>query len=352
VVPKPPVVVALHGTDRADLASALDTIAIMASRLSSTDLHEFAQQLAADEASTKAIGPLRVAILAEDPPQLAARAQRAADLTRAAALGTTRAEPGLFLSENATGRVALLLSGLAETAVQHAAAFAACRAALTWLDHAKVTPAAVVGYGIGEIVALAWADCLTMADAAFLIARRAEVLRAAPRDIAFARLEATKEMTKELIEGTRLVVTSTEGEHQRLIAGPVPAIREMMDRAGTRHLRSVHIGTAATELAPAMRDAATAVRFRPPRRRVISATWGRELTPEDDLAGLIGAHLATPNRLADALAATTADLLIAPAELAGAAPGPVVETPDPRVPASVAAARAALFAAGALTQPS
>jgi hypothetical protein len=101
-----------------------------------------------------------------------------------------------------------------------------------------------------------------------------------------------------------------------------------------------------------MRDAATAVRFRPPRRRVISATWGRELTPEDDLAGLIGAHLATPNRLADALAATTADLLIAPAELAGAAPGPVVETPDPRVPASVAAARAALFAAGALTQPS
>jgi len=348
VVPKPPVVVALHGTDRADLASALDTIAIMASRLSSTDLHEFARQLAADEAS--AIGPLRAAILAEDPPQLAARAQRAADLARAAALEVTRAEPGLFLSENATGRVALLLSGLAEGAVQHSAAFVACRAALAWLNHAKVTPSAVIGYGIGEIVALAWADCLTMADAAFLIARRAEVLRAAPRDIAFARLEATEEITRELIEGTRLVVTSTEGAHQRLIAGPVPAIREMMDRAGTRHLRSVHIGTAATELAPAMRDAAAAVRFRPPRRRVISATWGRALTPEDDLAGLVGAHLTTPTRLADALAASPADLLIAPAELTGAAPGPVVETPDPRVPASVATARAALFAAGAISQ--
>jgi hypothetical protein len=99
-----------------------------------------------------------------------------------------------------------------------------------------------------------------------------------------------------------------------------------------------------------MRDAAAAVRFRPPRRRVISATWGRALTPEDDLAGLVGAHLTTPTRLADALAASPADLLIAPAELTGAAPGPVVETPDPRVPASVATARAALFAAGAISQ--
>jgi enediyne polyketide synthase len=344
VVPKPPVVVALHGMDRSDLASALDTITIMASRLSSTDLHEFAEQLAADV--TGGLGPLRATILAEDPPQLAARARRAADLARRAPLGTTLADSGLYLSQNAKGRVVLVLAGLADTPLRHAELFTGCRATLDWLAKTGVTPTAVVGYGLGEIVALAWGGCLTPADAARLVAQRAEVLRAAPRHTAFVRVEASEDEAAELIEGTPLAVAAIEGPSQRLIKGPVAAIKEVMG-----HRRYVELGTETTTLGPAMYGAAAAVRFRPPVRRVISATTGREVRVDDDLVALVGEHLVAPARLDAALAAASsiADLIIAPAELADASPGPAVATPDPRVPASVAAAKAALFAAGAIT---
>jgi hypothetical protein len=296
VIPKPPVLIALDGSDQTDLAAALDTIAIMATRLSSTDLHEFARQLAADLASTtSAPGPLRAAILAEEPPQLAERARQAAEVTRTTTITGVHAGPGLYLSDGAAGRVTVLLAGLPDTPLAHTEFFAACLATLDWLTAEGVTPEAVAGYGAGEIMALAWAGSLTMADAAHLMGRRAQIVAAIPRQL-----------------GTR---TRRQGEN----------------------------------LGPAMRAAGAAVRFGPPLRRVISATAGRELTASDDLLALLAGSLGAPANPAGALGAAT-DLIIAPGGYASAVPGPAVAAPEQRVPASVTTARAALFAAGAITK--
>jgi acyl transferase domain-containing protein len=295
VVPKPPVLVALYGSDRSDLASALDTIAIMATRLSSTDLHEFARQLAADLAAAKCgPGPLRAAILAEDPPQLAERARQASAATRQITAAGVHHGSGFFLSEDAAGRVAVLLAGLPDTPLEHTRFFAECVATFDWLSREEVTPAVVAGYGAGEIMALAWAGSLTMADAAHLMGRRAEIVAAAPRH-----------------PGT-----------------------------GTRRN--------AENLGPAMRGAVTAVRLGPPLRRVLSAAAGRELAAGDDLVTLLADGLAAPGRLGAAVPAT--DLVVVPA--GHPATGPCVPAPDQRVPATVTTAKAALFAAGATTRVS
>jgi enediyne polyketide synthase len=366
-VPRPPVVVALHGADRSDLASALDTIAIMASRLSIADLQEFARQLAAELAGAH-LGPVRAAILATDPPQLAARAQHAAHLARNASLTPPVAGPGCYLSEAAAGRVVLVLGGLADTPLAHAESFAASRTTLDWLDKTGVSPRAVVGYGLGEITALAWAGSITLADAAYLAAQRGEVLRAAPRDTALARIQASADVADELCAGTPLVVVAREGPRQQLLGGPAHAIREMTERAGNRHVRYEIMGLtcalhapALGALTPAMRGATALVRFRVPRRRVALASAGRELRPDDDIGALVAAQLAMPARFADALAAAAgeADLLLTPpgdhalaAAVATCGNVPVVQAPDAQVPGTGVAARAALFTAGAIRRVS
>ncbi len=183
---------------------------------------------------------------------------------------------------------------------------------LGWLDRLGVRAAAAVGRGLGEIAGLAWAGCLTEAQATRLASRCSEILD-----------------------------------------GPGNTVAALADRSAQ------------------LRALLTQFVFSAPRRRLISAATGRALTSADDVVEALCAQLGVKDRLYEALGggAARADLLVetGPGQALCAAAARYCDVPAVSLASGVddltgrdagpgdgrAAARAAaaLFAAGALGMP-
>jgi enediyne polyketide synthase len=362
----PETVIAIRGTDRGDLAVTLDTIAITAACLPGARLRDFARELASAPAGPDL--PARAAILASDPGQLAERARIAAAALRAAGPGAPRwtyaGGPGVYLSEGTRGRVGLLFPGLASTAVEHSALLSASMATLAATERLGVRPSVAVGYSFGEITALAWAGVITFGEAARFAAHRAEIISATSGRAAMARVFASPAAVARLCGGTGLVVAAQESPAQHVLAGSVADIRDLPRRAAVLRadvdvLSVTHAlhSPAMTPSVPPLRAAANGLRFMAPRRRLVSAVTGLDLTGEEDTAALIAGQLARPALLADALAVACADadlfLLTARDPALARAAGaygrvPVVQAPIETWPGSAMAALAALYAAKAV----
>jgi len=162
---------------RASLAVKLARIADMAPWLSDAELHDLACQLAREDGDR---GAARVAIVACGQEQLAALAHGAIMLLPDLAVGQLSTRPGIFAADGAAGRIALLLSGgdpaTAAPCGQPAGDTATQPAALAWLDQLGVQATAAVGRGLGEITGLAWAGCLTAAEATRFAWRWGDIL--------------------------------------------------------------------------------------------------------------------------------------------------------------------------------
>jgi enediyne polyketide synthase len=298
--PARPLAYLLHAADRHALAAALARVADVAPWLSDAELRDLACQFASE---AKAQGPARMAIVASGQEQLGRLARDAIALLPGLTVGLLTVRPGIFAADRAEGRVTLLLAEQETSAGPDA--IGGLLSLLRWLDQLGVHASAAVGEGIGQLAGLAWAACLSDADA-----------------IALASLRA------EFLDGLAA------------------------DEAGARSARQ-------------LREAAARFSLGPPRRRLISAITGRDLTSADAAAELLRGELVTglgsASRLAEALtaAAAGASLLLATGsggKLAAAASRfcrvPVVtigtgqgEDADPTP------AIAALFAAGALAEP-
>jgi malonyl CoA-acyl carrier protein transacylase len=75
------------------------------------------------------------------------------------------------VSAGACGAVVVLFPGRAEAPGGQPALLAASLEALGTLDAFGVRPTTGVGYGLGEIIGLAWAGCIPAAEAARLVAQ-------------------------------------------------------------------------------------------------------------------------------------------------------------------------------------
>jgi enediyne polyketide synthase len=315
----------LHAADRTQLAAALTRLADVARWLSQAELTDLSCQLIRD---ARVQGPARAGLVASRPEELSARAEEAIGLLPGLRDGLLSTAPGVFAAENASGRVALLLSGeplpapgLTEPRPDEpepgpsgsAQAVQCTLAALRWLDSLEVSATAAIGHDTGDLVGLAWAGVLSEAEVTEIAALRAAFL---------------------------------SGPAVRLLSGAgapgAPAEPEPLRR---------------------LRAALAQFRFGPPRRRLISSRTGRELESASEAADLICAGLAGPDRLDQALAlgAQGAALLVetGPGQLltfaarrSGLVPAVSLggEAADGASPAQ---AGAALFAAGAigLAQP-
>lgn len=373
--PRPEMVIAIRGADRADLAVTLDTIALTAARLPESEFPGFARELTV--ALNRPGMPVRAALLASDPDQLAERARTAAAALRTAGAPPVRIWPrpgtgmtgsGIFLSEAVRGRVALLFPGLAGTAVEHSAVLSASMATLAVAERIGVRPSLGVGYSFGEIAGLAWAGAITFGEVAKFAAHRAEIISAARGDRgAMARVFADPVTVARLREGTGLVIAARESPAQHVLAGPAADIRDLPQR-GAAIGANVEVMSVAHALhspamlpsVPPMRSAANGLRFTMPRRRLVSTVTGLDVTEGTDIAELIAGQLARPAMLADALAlaCASADAVLMTARdpaLARAAGAdgrlPVIQAPvDPRS-GYAASARAAFFTAGVADDP-
>src|SRR6266702_2539899 len=226
---------ALRGGDPGTLAGQLDVIAASAAVLSDAGLDGLARQLAVSAAQAgDHPAPLRVALTAARPHQLARHAEHAARLLQASDPATgLDGPPDVRISAGAGGAVVVLFPGRAESAAGQPALFAASLQALGTLDMLGVRPATGVGYGLAEITGLAWAGCIPTAEAARLVAQCGQVLRAcACGTAAMARVTADAEMARALGAPGRLHIAAWEGPRTHVLAGSTAGIRELTRRAG------------------------------------------------------------------------------------------------------------------------
>jgi acyl transferase domain-containing protein len=395
------------GPDRQALAAALEGIAAIAMALSDSELGELARQLTIDvNMDAEDQGPVRVALVAGGQEQLAERARRAARLMATPPLPplaphtphpphTPRvldtpyephtshgprapmvAEPGIYISDGAKGRVVLLFPGLADTPIAHSALLSASLGALSWLAGLGVASQVAVGYSTGEITGLTWAGCLSEAEAARLVAQRGEVLRASANpQTAMVRVATDAAASRSLCSGTDVVIAAYEGPRAHVLAGSSAGVREVARRAAGRGIARDVLNVAHALHSPAMASCAAPLRrilaqsrFGPPRHRLVSTVTGRMVTAQDDIALLLAEQITAPVRFTEALAvaADGADLLCVAgpatslgwmtAMAAGSCAVPAVgisgafgragrHGPDDGMPDAIAA----LFTAGALT---
>ena len=378
----------LRGGDRGALAGQLDVIAASAAALTDDGLDGLARQLAADavQAGDHPV-PLRVALTAASPRQLAGQAGDAARLLRTGGQAD-RADiigsPEVRVSAGAGGSVVVLFPGCAESAAGQPALLAASLQALRTLDALGVRPAIGVGYGLAEITGLAWAGCIPMAEAARLVAQCGQVLRGcACGTAAMARVTADTETARALSAAGRLHITAYEGPRTHVLTGSTAGVRELTRRAAVLGVAvevldggKGGIGTAPMH-SPGMARCAAPLRsvfagtsFGPPRRRLISTITGRLVTAEDDMARLLAGQITRPVLFAQAMAqaAAGADLIMTAglgpddrltaraAECGGVPAVPIPASLPPgntdhagRPGAALTQALAALFTAGALT---
>jgi enediyne polyketide synthase len=291
----------LHAPDRATLATGLARVADIAPWMTDAELHDLACRLA-DEAGDA--GQVRVAIIASRQEQLARLAREAITMLPGLDVTWFAARPGIFAADGPPGQVTLLLPDGTVPAgpAGPPPAMGAEPSALAWLDQLGVRATTVMGHGLGEIAALAWAESLPEADAGRLARRCAEIL-----------------------------------------AQPDGAIAGTGDR--TAQLRML----------------LTQFVFAPPRRRLISAATGRAVTSPADIAEALCAQLTGPGRLEAALlqAAADADLLVetGPGQSLSVAAAQCCEVPAVSLGARTGGGRtasqaiAALFTVGALGHP-
>jgi enediyne polyketide synthase len=301
----------LHAPDRHALAAALTRLADRARWLSDAEMLDLACTLGRDPAGQ---GPARAALVAARQEQLAGLAGRAVTMLPDLADGLVAVGPGIFASDNADGRVTLLLSGDERSGLADAAATAVigdvghCLNMLRWLDSLDVAATGAVGHGIGLLAGLAWAGVLGGREVTEIAELRAQFL-----------------------------VSAVPGAGQG--AWPPPDDSD----------------------ASALRKAiAQRFRFGPPRRRLISTVTGTEVGTVDDAIDLICRGFAG----SDAVAAAVAAGAVGATLLLDTGPGQTLTraAANGRVPAlslrsglvdpvNSATVAAALFAAGAVGDP-
>lgn len=366
-------VFALCGGDLGALAGRLDDIAASATALSDSELPELARQLAigARRAADRA-APLRVTLTAATPSRLAAQAQYAAWQLRTGGATSGTTEPGVHVTAGAAGAVVVLFPGRAESAAAHPALLTTSLEALGTLDLLGVKPVTGVGYSLGEITGLVWAGSLPAAEAARLVARYGQVLRACGDgrrgSVAMARITADIDLTRALCAPDRLHIAAYEGPRVHVVAGSTTGIRELARRAGSRQVpvevlsstTAMHSSAMARCVAP-LRSIMAGTRTVPPQRRLISTITGQLVTADDDIAELLARQASVPVLFTQAMtqAAQDADLIVAAGPDAGLAataaaccglPAVAIPAPTRAGLAEVTSARtiAALFAAGAI----
>ena len=378
-----PRVFVLRGGNPGRLAGQLDVIAASAAGLADAGLDRLARQLAVGALQAgDHPAPLRVALTAGSPRQLASQAGDAARLLRTGSLGETGGpgetggSPEVRISAGAGGSVVVLFPGCAESAAVQPALLAVSLQVLGTLDMLGVRPATGVGYGLAEITGLSWAGCIPTAEAARLVAQCGQVLRACACGTgAMARVTADAETARVLSAPDRLHIAAYEGPRTHVLAGSTTGVRELTRRAAMLGIAVEVLDGAIPMHFPGMARCAAPLRsvlagtsFGPPRRRLVSTITGRLVTAKDDLAHLLAGQVTRPVLFAQAMAqaAAGADLIVTAGPDAGLAAraaecGGVPAVPIPaalppgdreqrgRLGAAMAQAIAALFTAGALT---
>ncbi len=396
----------LGGADRAALTRQVETLLAVAPRLAYAELGDLAVELARRAEA----GPVRAAVVAARPAELAAqlaalRSWLAA--TDEAALPRLALRPGLALGAGARpGRIGLLFPGqgvaarggsgalgrrfepIAElyarlgpsapagdamdTAVAQPLLMAHAAAALLALDLVGIRGTVAVGHSLGELAALFWAGALDEADLMRIASERGRTMA----DLglaggAMASIGAAPEQVEALlpepaVAAREIAVAAYNGPRRTVVSGGEDAVEETMARARAAGLAATRLRVSQAFHSPRVAGAAPPLAaslaratLRAPARRIASTVTGSWLDARTDLARHLLHQLTAPVRFTAALAAAgeEVDLWIeagaggALAELAaeaGAAPAVSLDAGGSSLRGLLLAAGAAFCAGAAL----
>ena len=198
----------LHAPDRFALAAVLSRVAEIAGGLSDAEMQDFACMLGRDTAEQ---GRARVAIVATRQEQLALLAREAVTILSHLTGGLMAVRPGVFASEDADGRVTLLLSGDPVGATLQQAVMR-CLDSLRWLESLDVNATTAVGHGLGALAGLAWAGALGESEVIEIAKLREQfVIRSADRGPRGIEASAMRRSLVRRSTGTSAPATTLPG---------------------------------------------------------------------------------------------------------------------------------------------
>lgn len=331
----------LSAQTSSELDQQVDTLLALAGRVSRAELADLAACL------QKRLGnyPVRAALVAAQPAQLAARLQTLKSWLQDGVAARLQFSDGVFLGTGTTTpRLAFLFPGQGapthldggiwqrrfdparelyartswpgdadstSTRVMQPAVVTASLAGLKVLETFGLTASAAIGHSLGEITALHWAGAF---DEAALL-RIATVRGAAMADLggptgAMLAVAAPAAQVETVINGDPLEVVGFNSPRQTVIAGEVEAVNRFTERA-TAHgwemtrLRVSHafhtplVAAAVPVLAEQLARENLTSFLRP----VVSTITGGPLGGHEDVRALLCQQVTSPVRFAGALAA-------------------------------------------------
>ncbi|NUS65703.1 MAG: SDR family NAD(P)-dependent oxidoreductase [Saccharothrix sp.] len=337
-------VVVLGAASADDLLAALDRLARTASALSAIEVHDLAATAAASAAH---LAPVRCALVARTPAELAGAAANARARLVEGAPAVAVDEAGFAIGSGAPARIGLLFPGQAspvrpalpawaatlpvpalrpdlrieeddvDTAAAQPAIVRQSLAGLAWLAATGCDPVAAVGHSLGEVTALVWAGALTPQAGLELVTARGELMaRHGTPGTTMAGLGADPTTVTALVKETDATIAALNSPRQTVIAGPAPDVAEVVDRARAQDILATPLrvshGFHSAAMAPVQPEFEVALArtdFAPLRKPVFSTVTGDRVARPADL---LVRQLVEPVRFQEAVEhlVPRADLLI------------------------------------------
>lgn len=289
-------------------------------------------------------GPLRAAIVAAKPAELAERLQTLRSLLQAVEMAKMDFAEGIFLgTRTAAPRIAFLFPGqgspthldggvwrrrfdsvrelyeqaalpadgdTVSTRVVQPAVATASLAGLTVLREFGITGDAAIGHSLGEITALHWAGAF---DEAALL-RIAQVRGAAMSDLgsatgAMLAVEAPWRKVQSLLNCGAVTIVGFNSPRQTVVAGEAADIAALAKRAQAQGLRATTLPVShafhtplVAAAVPVLAEELAHIPLRATAHRVVSTVTGTALGAGEDLRLLLCRQVTSPVRFGVALA--------------------------------------------------
>ncbi|MBA2253332.1 MAG: type I polyketide synthase, partial [Nitrospirales bacterium] len=322
-----------------ELRRQVDHLLTLAERISRAELSD----LAAELQRIRVPGPIRAAIVASTPIELAHRLTTLQSWLQQSISAQVNPEKGVFLGAGtAQPRIGFLFPGQGSpahlsggawrrgfdcvcdlythttlasrsdgiaTEIAQPAIVTASMAALRVLTTLGVTGSVAVGHSLGELTALHWAGAM---DEATLLriatARGKAMVELGSATGAMASIGADQQEVKELLNGGTVVIAGLNTPLQTVVSGEASAIADVIVRAQARGLKAVRLPVShafhSALVAAAVPVFATRLArevFQPLQRLVVSTVTGTRLAPDEDLVRLLQHQVTFPVRCVEAV---------------------------------------------------
>lgn len=220
-------------------------------------------------------------------------------------------------------------AALGDTVVDQPAIFAVEWALARTLVEWGIAPDRLIGHSVGELVAAALADVMSLEDALTLVSERARLMQAAPQGAMAAVALGEAELRAELDDGICIAGVNAPGSC--VVSGATQVIEAFVRRMSARDVTCKRMRVARAFHSPMMESAAldferrvAQVALRPPQLPIYSTVTGKRLTPEQATdPAYWGSQIRQPVRF---LAAVQAALEAGPVLAVECGPGQVLST--------------------------